>query len=85
MNVNTVNSLYVYMAFSYRDTGGVVYIGSHSHRFSAVSLETGSEIWSKMLGDRIESSACLSKCGKYIIVGKTQGNNVGDRSCYVTL
>ncbi len=59
------------MTFLYRDTGGMVYIGSHSHRFSAISLETGNEIWSKMLGDRIESSACLSKCVKYVIVGKS--------------
>ncbi|XP_064636646.1 beta-alanine-activating enzyme-like [Lineus longissimus] len=48
---------------------GHVYIGSHSHRFSALSLETGRPLWEVMLGDRIESSACTSACGKYIIVG----------------
>lgn len=48
----------------------LVFIGSHSHKFTAVSMETGEVLWEKILGDRIESSACLSPCGRYVIVGK---------------
>ena len=57
------------LTFSFRN-GGVIFIGSHSHRFSAVSMATGSCIWEVTLGDRIESSACLSHCGNYVIVGR---------------
>ncbi|XP_030836045.1 beta-alanine-activating enzyme-like [Strongylocentrotus purpuratus] len=46
-----------------------VYIGSHSHRFFAITMETGNVLWEAVLGDRVESSACLSACGKYVIVG----------------
>ncbi|XP_071951256.1 beta-alanine-activating enzyme-like [Antedon mediterranea] len=54
----------------YKDgDNGVVYIGSHSHKFQAVLFDTGLLLWTRMLGDRIESSACLSKCGNYVIVG----------------
>ena len=48
----------------------MVFIGSHSHKFSAVSMATGSAVWEISLGDRIESSACMSWCGNYVIVGK---------------
>ncbi|KAL5011810.1 hypothetical protein ScPMuIL_010361 [Solemya velum] len=47
----------------------VVFIGSHSHTFDAVSMDTGKLIWRTELGDRVESSACLSECGGYIVVG----------------
>ncbi|XP_072040786.1 beta-alanine-activating enzyme-like [Amphiura filiformis] len=47
----------------------VVYIGSHSHKFAAISMETGDALWESTLGDRVESSACLSACGKYVVVG----------------
>ena len=47
----------------------IVYIGSHSHRFFAVNGNNGVLIWKVELGDRIESSAALSKCGTKIIVG----------------
>lgn len=47
-----------------------VFIGSHSHLFISVSLSTGNLLWKSRLGGRIESSACLSHCGRYIIVGK---------------
>ena len=49
----------------------MVFIGSHSHKFSAVSMATGNAKWEITLGDRIESSACMSRCGNYVIVGKT--------------
>ncbi|XP_033107191.1 beta-alanine-activating enzyme-like [Anneissia japonica] len=47
----------------------VVYIGSHSHKFLAISCKTGVPIWSTTLGDRVESSACLSMCASYIVFG----------------
>lgn len=49
---------------------GVVFIGSHSCLFVAVSLTNGAVLWSTRLGGRIESSACLSRCGKLVVVGK---------------
>ena len=48
----------------------VVYIGSHSHEFSCINLLSGVCIWSVQLEDRIESSASVSKCGKWVVVGK---------------
>ncbi|KAK6173896.1 hypothetical protein SNE40_017271 [Patella caerulea] len=51
------------------DNRNVVFIGSHSHHFSAVLLDSGNVIWEITLPDRIESSPCLSKCGRYVIVG----------------
>ncbi|XP_046368705.2 beta-alanine-activating enzyme-like [Haliotis rufescens] len=47
----------------------VVYIGSHSHLMCAIDLKTGCELWRKRLGDRVESSACLSQCGRWVVVG----------------
>lgn len=47
-----------------------VYIGSHSHKMMAVDLYSGKVNWEQILGDRIESSACVSKCGNFIVVGK---------------
>ncbi|XP_041461888.1 beta-alanine-activating enzyme-like isoform X2 [Lytechinus variegatus] len=46
-----------------------VYIGSHSHLFIAITMETGNVLWRTELGDRVESSACLSACGRFVIVG----------------
>nr|XP_054755985.1 beta-alanine-activating enzyme-like isoform X2 [Lytechinus pictus] len=46
-----------------------VYIGSHSHLFIAINMETGNVLWRTELGDRVESSACLSACGRFVIVG----------------
>lgn len=54
---------------SSKDFTGTVYIGSHSHRMQALDLHTGTVVWERILGDRIESSAALSACGNYIIVG----------------
>ncbi|KAL3879099.1 hypothetical protein ACJMK2_031412 [Sinanodonta woodiana] len=47
----------------------IVCIGSHSHRFFALNFSSGVLTWEITLGDRIESSACLSLCGNFIIVG----------------
>lgn len=46
-----------------------VYVGSHSHAMQAIDLELGEIKWEKTLEDRIESSACVSKCGNFIVVG----------------
>lgn len=54
---------------SNKDVTVTVYIGSHSHRMQALDLHTGTVVWERILGDRIESSAALSACGNYIIVG----------------
>ncbi|XP_031198668.1 beta-alanine-activating enzyme isoform X2 [Mastomys coucha] len=50
-----------------------VYIGSHSHTVKAVDLYSGQLRWEQLLGDRIESSACVSKCGNFIVVGCYNG------------
>lgn len=46
-----------------------VYVGSHSHAMQAIDLDLGEIKWEKTLGDRIESSACVSMCGNFIVVG----------------
>ncbi|XP_067993835.1 beta-alanine-activating enzyme isoform X3 [Melanerpes formicivorus] len=50
-----------------------VYVGSHSHTMQAIDLESGERRWEKTLGDRIESSACVSKCGGFLVVGCYDG------------
>ena len=47
----------------------IVYIGSHSHFFYAINGNDGNVLWRTKLGDRIESSAVISRDGKTIIVG----------------
>ncbi|XP_015337615.1 beta-alanine-activating enzyme isoform X1 [Marmota marmota marmota] len=54
-------------------SSATVYIGSHSHRMKAVDLYSGKVRWEQTLGDRIESSACVSKCGNFIMVGCYNG------------
>uniref|UniRef100_A0A8C3IMG4 Beta-alanine-activating enzyme n=1 Tax=Chrysemys picta bellii TaxID=8478 RepID=A0A8C3IMG4_CHRPI len=39
----------------------------------AIDLHSGKIKWERILGDRIESSACASKCGNFIIVGCYNG------------
>uniref|UniRef100_A0A6P8HHV0 Beta-alanine-activating enzyme-like isoform X1 n=1 Tax=Actinia tenebrosa TaxID=6105 RepID=A0A6P8HHV0_ACTTE len=51
----------------------VVYLGSHAHVLKAVYLASGMILWETCLGDRLESSAALSKCGLYVIVGCYDG------------
>ena len=53
----------------FRDDRGLVFIGSHSHLFAAVDLDSGEALWEIYVEDRIESSACLSLCGLYVIFG----------------
>ncbi|XP_069487719.1 beta-alanine-activating enzyme isoform X2 [Ambystoma mexicanum] len=55
------------------ESSGTIYIGSHSHRMKALDLSTGKVMWEMLLGDRLESSACVSKCGAFIIVGCYDG------------
>ncbi|XP_056620540.1 beta-alanine-activating enzyme isoform X2 [Triplophysa dalaica] len=46
-----------------------VFIGSHSHRLQALNLRSGEVIWERILGDRLESSAAITKCGTLVVVG----------------
>ncbi|XP_069378484.1 beta-alanine-activating enzyme [Paralichthys olivaceus] len=50
-----------------------VFIGSHSHRIQALDLDTGSLLWERVLGDRIEASAAVSHSGTLVIVGCYDG------------
>ncbi|KAG2465572.1 ACSF4 enzyme, partial [Polypterus senegalus] len=50
-----------------------VYIGSHSHRMQAIDMYSGKIKWERLLGDRIESSATVTKCGRFIVVGCYDG------------
>ena len=54
-----------------QDPSEIVYIGSHSGRFFAICFQTGRVLWEVQLTDRIESSACLSVCGQFVIVGES--------------
>lgn len=47
-----------------------VFIGSHSHRLQALNLSDGEVIWERILGDRLESSAAITKCGTLVAVGQ---------------
>lgn len=49
-----------------------VFIGSHSHRVQALDLDTGSLLWERVLGDRIEASAAVSHCGTLLVIGQCQ-------------
>ncbi|XP_047443022.1 beta-alanine-activating enzyme isoform X2 [Mugil cephalus] len=50
-----------------------VFIGSHSHRIQALDLLTGSLRWERVLGDRLEASAAVSRCGSLVVVGCYDG------------
>ncbi|NWR91018.1 ACSF4 enzyme, partial [Furnarius figulus] len=56
-----------------KELSASVYVGSHSHMMQAIDLDLGEIKWEKTLGDRIESSACVSKCGNFIVVGCYDG------------
>ncbi|XP_040274754.1 beta-alanine-activating enzyme isoform X1 [Bufo bufo] len=56
-----------------KESTRTVYIGSHSHRVQALDLDTGVVVWERILGDRVESSAAVSKCGNFILVGCYDG------------
>ncbi|KAM9849322.1 beta-alanine-activating enzyme [Aulostomus maculatus] len=50
-----------------------VFIGSHSHRMQALDLDTGSLLWERVLGGRIEASAAVSRCGRLVVIGCYDG------------
>ena len=47
-----------------------LFIGSHSGLFVSLCVRSGRVHWKTQLSDRIEASACLSSCGKYVFVGE---------------
>lgn len=47
----------------------LVFIGSHAGRFCALSRDSGKCFWEIRVPDRIESSAGLSSCGRYVAFG----------------
>ncbi|XP_066532812.1 beta-alanine-activating enzyme [Hoplias malabaricus] len=51
-----------------------VFIGSHSHRLQALDMSSGALVWERVLGDRLESSAAVSKCGTLVAVGSYDGH-----------
>ncbi|XP_028932498.1 beta-alanine-activating enzyme isoform X5 [Ornithorhynchus anatinus] len=55
------------------DSSATVYVGSHSGRLQALDLRSGRLKWERVLGDRVESSACLSRCGRLVAVGCYDG------------
>ena len=57
--------------YVYRDDTRVIFIGSHSHSFVGLDFGSGLVLWKAELGDRIEGSACLSKCAQFIVVGES--------------
>ncbi|KAM9357795.1 beta-alanine-activating enzyme [Symphorus nematophorus] len=50
-----------------------VFIGSHSHRIQALDLISGKLLWERVLGDRIEASAAVSRCGSLVVIGCYDG------------
>ena len=58
------------VVFSQGTFEGEVFIGSHGHVFMCIRLNDGKVLWESRVGDRIESSAALSICSRYVIVGK---------------
>ena len=52
------------------DVSWLMYIGSHSGLFFAIDVFSGDTVWQALLTDRIMSSAALSSCGRYVIVGQ---------------
>ncbi len=48
---------------------GLLFIGSHSGYFYCINARFGTSVWTFNAGERIESSACLSKCGNFIVFG----------------
>ncbi|KAL3209851.1 hypothetical protein MRX96_037660 [Rhipicephalus microplus] len=54
---------------NYEREDTVVFIGSHAGRFCALNGKSGNCFWEISVADRIESSATLSTCGKYVAFG----------------
>ncbi|XP_028932495.1 beta-alanine-activating enzyme isoform X2 [Ornithorhynchus anatinus] len=61
------------------DSSATVYVGSHSGRLQALDLRSGRLKWERVLGDRVESSACLSRCGRLVAVGPRPGSSCPTR------
>lgn len=59
---------------------GEVFIGSHGKVFMCIRLSDGDVLWERSVGDRIESSAAISACGTYVIVGEVFLLSQGDRA-----
>ena len=59
---------------------GEVFIGSHGKVFMCIRLSDGEVLWERSVGDRIESSAAISACGIYVIVGEVFLFSQGDRA-----
>lgn len=57
-----------------------VIIGSHSHRVQALDLISGSLVWERVLGGRVEASAAVSRCGSLVVVGQFLRLTLGLRS-----
>lgn len=57
------------LVVSYKRGDTVVFIGSHAGRFCALNEKSGDCFWEISVADRIESSATLSTCGKYVAFG----------------
>jgi len=47
----------------------LAFIGSHSYKFVCLNALTGQLCWLFEAQDRIESSACLSSCGNFVMFG----------------
>lgn len=47
----------------------LIFIGSHYGLFSCIDVHKRSEKWQVLVEDRIESSACVSACGCYVLFG----------------
>lgn len=56
------------------DDEALVFIGSHSSIFACIDAKTGLERWKFNAEDRIESTACVSKCGDFVIFGNIKKN-----------
>ncbi|XP_077518824.1 aminoadipate-semialdehyde dehydrogenase isoform X1 [Amblyomma americanum] len=54
---------------SYQRGDTLVLIGSHAGRFCALNENSGDCLWEISVPDRIESSAGLSSCGRYVAFG----------------
>ncbi|GFV75471.1 beta-alanine-activating enzyme [Trichonephila clavipes] len=72
------------VAYFFRSNKLLAFIGSHAGLFCCFSLLETDVKWTINLPDRIESSSCISFCGKYVYVGcydyNLYGINIKDGS-----
>ncbi|GFT10420.1 beta-alanine-activating enzyme [Nephila pilipes] len=57
------------VAYFFRSSELLVFIGSHAGLFCCFNVSETNINWTINFPDRIESSSCLSFCGKYVYVG----------------